>query len=283
MSDSNKTSNKLTINEFRALGQEQNYVKHCHVTRYFTALFGSLGIHSRIRAGHVVKVVQALCLPPKASILDAGCGHALALFWLARHYPSYTCHGLEIDSELVEDNHKIARELQIPSMTFERADLEKCDATRKNYYDLIISIDVLEHVKEDINVLVLLRRLLKPAGTLVLHLPLRHQLQKRIIPLFKDHVIDDHVRDEYLLPEITEKLATAGFQVITTHYGFSWQGELAFELNNLFWSNRILRFLSAMLTYPISWYLAYLDVNIESSQGNSLIVVAVPIDSGKVD
>jgi hypothetical protein len=82
------------------------------------------------------------------------------------------------------------------------------------------------------------------------------------------------VRDEYLPEEINEKLETAGFQVLRMRYGFGWLGELAFELNNLFWNHAFPRAFSALLTYPLAWLLAYLDVNTKIKSGNSIILVA---------
>ena len=141
-------------------------------------------------------------------------------------------------------------------------------------YDIIVSVDVLEHVPDDVGVLHRMAAALRPGGRLVLHLPLRHQLQRRILPAFRDHLIADHVRDEYTAEEISAKLAEAGFAVLSLRYGFGPWGELSFELNNLFWRHRALRNLTALLTLPIALPLGYLDVRQRLTHGNSIVLVA---------
>ncbi len=64
-------------------------------------------------------------------------------------------------------------------------------------YDLIFSIDLLEHIIDDIGTLEGFRQALSPQGRLLLHLPRRHQDQQRVFSAFKNHIISDHVRDEY--------------------------------------------------------------------------------------
>jgi SAM-dependent methyltransferase len=158
-------------------------------------------------------------------------------------------------------------------LTFVEGDLSEFE-TVGGPYDLIISIDVLEHIADDTRVLRMFRRALKPHGALILHLPLRHQEQRRIFSAFKRHLVSDHKREEYTPVEIQTKIEKAGFRLQSLRYGFGWQGELAFELNTLVWTVPPIRAALALLTYPLAWWLAYWDVCTVHSQGNSLIVVA---------
>jgi SAM-dependent methyltransferase len=263
----------ISLSDFRNLGREQRLVWCNPLIYVFIWLWGPIGIHSRIRAGHLLRAIRQLNLPANASILDAGSGHGLVLFALAPDHSGSHLHGIEIEPDLVSQSRFIAAQLHLPSVTFEQGDLATID-TVGGPYDLVFSIDVLEHIVEDVQVLRTLRQSLKETGTLVLHLPLRHQHQQRVFSVFENHTVSDHVRDEYLPAEIQEKLVAAGFQVQSLTYGFGWKGELAFELNNLFWSRRLLRAVSALLTFPLSWWLAFRDINDSPSHGNSMIIVA---------
>jgi hypothetical protein len=71
-------------------------------------------------------------------------------------------------------------------------------------------------------------------------------------------------------------LKSAGFRIHDVCYGFGWRGELAFELNTLFWNVPPLRKFLAWISSPLAWYLAYQDVNMNSEKGNSIIALAVP-------
>jgi 2-polyprenyl-3-methyl-5-hydroxy-6-metoxy-1,4-benzoquinol methylase len=265
----------IGLNEFRNIGREQRYVRRNLFVRAFVWLWGPIGIHSRIRAGHVLRTIRQLDLPLAARVLDAGSGHGLVLFSLASWCSESCLHGIEIDPELVAQSQAIARALHLTSVTFEQGDLASMD-TVGGPYDLIFSIDVLEHIREDVDVLQKLRRAIQDQGVLVLHLPLRHQEQRRIFSPFKKHTVADHVRDEYLPSEIEAKLKASGFHVHDLNYGFGWCGELAFEFNNLFWRQPWLRAVIALLMYPLSWWLAFCDINDSPSRGNSLIIVAKP-------
>lgn len=264
----------LSLRDFHSIGREQYYEPHLNVlVRAFTWLFGPVGLHSRIRAGNVIRTIRQLNLPPGASVLDAGCGRGLVLFWLALRHPDYQLHGIELNSSQVKRNRIVAQEMGLGSLTFEQGDLSKIDVTQATY-DLVFSIDVLEHIVDDVLLLCKLRDALKPDGTLLLHLPLRHQKQYRVFSAFENHIVEEHVRDEYVLEEIQTKLEEAGFEMKLWRYGFGWQGELAFELNNLFWNIPWARLACALLTFPIALFLAYQDVNATIAQGNSFIVQA---------
>ena len=235
-------------------------------------LFGPLGVHARIRNGRVVKAILSLDLPQKARILDAGCGHAYASFWLAQRFPKWQIEGLESDHTLITDNRQIAAETHLQNLRFVEDQATRFDTAIP--YHLIYSIDLLEHIPDDINLLENFRQMLSPNGKLLLHLPRRHQEHKRIFPAFHRHTTPEHVRDEYTETEIREKLRKTGFEVEYLRYGFSWRGELAFELNNLFWEHSWLRVALALAFHPLSIWLGYLDTRRDYEDGNSLLILA---------
>lgn len=266
-----------SIDAFRQIGREQRYCYRNPLLRAFVWLFGSIGMHSRIRAGHVLKTISHINLPPNAQVLDAGSGRGLVLFRLAQRYPGYRLRGIDVEPSVIAETQRIAAQLKSSALTFVQGDLSELE-TLGGPYDLIVSIDVLEHIADDTKVLWMFRRALKSHGALVLHLPLRHQEQKRIFSAFKQHLVSDHRRDEYTPTEIQTKIEKTGFRLQSLRYGFGWQGELAFELNTLMWTVPPMRAALALLTYPLAWWLAYWDVFTLHSHGNSLIVVAQPTE-----
>jgi len=263
-----------SFTEFLWLGRDQWRTYSNPLARAFVRLFGPLGVHARIRNSHMIRLLaesHPLC---DAKILDAGCGHGYTLFWLARHCVNCDLDGVELDSELIAGNRLIAEAMDMDSLRFIEGDVGSvcCDRT----YDVIFSIDLLEHVVDDIDVLRSWRSALSDDGVLLLHLPLRHQDQRRIFPSFRSHTIGDHVRDEYTREEISEKLTQSGFDIAILRYGFGPAGELAFELNFMFWERPALRAAIALATLPLSLALGYLDYLRPPLSGNSLLVVAKP-------
>jgi hypothetical protein len=102
----------------------------------------------------------------------------------------------------------------------------------------------------------------------------RHQ-QRRIFAAFTHHGVDDHVRLEYTEEEILAKVRRAGFKVEWLHYTFSRWGELAWELNNMFWLRPVPRRIISLAAFPVSFALGYWDVTQNYSEGNSFLVKAV--------
>jgi 2-polyprenyl-3-methyl-5-hydroxy-6-metoxy-1,4-benzoquinol methylase len=268
----------LSFDEFLDIGREyQEILDLGFLARlWHRYLFVTPRLTPRMRAGYVLRIIKDLELPPATRILDAGCGSGELLLWLATHYPGYVLYGIDSNCDKVRQNQIVAQKLQIGSrLIFKCADLS-CTSLPEKTYDLIVSIDVLEHIFDDMQILHAFRTALKLTGVLILHVPLRHQEQRRIFPFFKNHVVDSHVRDEYLPEEIRAKLKSAGFRIHDVCYGFGWRGELAFELNTLFWNVPPLRKFLAWISSPLAWYLAYQDVNMNSEKGNSIIALAVP-------
>ncbi|MBS1250253.1 MAG: Trans-aconitate 2-methyltransferase [Chloroflexi bacterium] len=262
----------LSFFQFLKFGREQWRVQPNWARRVFVRLFGPLGVHAKIRNGRVVNAIVALDLPAKARALDAGCGHAYASFWLARRFPGWRIDAVENDHGLVAENREIAEDLHFRNLAFAGGEMSRFRATAP--YNLIFSIDLLEHVPDDTGLLENFHRMLSPNGKLLLHLPRRHQEHRRIFPGFRRHTTPEHVRDEYTAPEISQKLRRSGFEVEYLRYGFSWRGELAFELNNLFWERPWLRVTLALLFHPLSIWLGYLDTRENYEDGNSLLILA---------
>jgi 2-polyprenyl-3-methyl-5-hydroxy-6-metoxy-1,4-benzoquinol methylase len=238
---------------------------------------GPLGIHRRIRHTRVVNAVQNLGLLADARILDAGCGHAYATLWLALHYPGYQITAVEIEPDLVESARRAATALGLGNVEFIQRDITTL--RDEGIYDLVVSMDVLEHIEDDVEILHGFYRALRPGGQLLLHLPRRHQEHWRFFPAFREHTTPEHVRDEYTAEEIREKLDQAGFQIEYLRYGFSPWGEMAFELNNLFWRHMALRLPIALILHPLCVWLGYMDTRQDYDDGNSLLILARPAQS----
>lgn len=211
----------------------------------------------------------------QTQILDAGCGLGYASFWIAKKYPNWKIKGIDTDEIVIGQNIKISQFLGLQNLFFENISIE--DISEQAIYDIVYTADVLEHIENDIIALSVLNKAIKKNGLLILHLPLNRHLCRRIFPWFKPIVMPDHVREEYTVEEITKKLLETGFSIIEIGFGYSWKGELAYELNYMFWERKWLRkMIATLLHIPVN-VLAYLDVQAPHPQGNSIIVVAKPL------
>lgn len=262
----------LSPRAFLRLGRELSLRHGGRAKRLAYRFLGDLNVHRRVRTGHVVATLLASRLK-RGEVLDAGCGEGACSLALARALTGCRVVGVDIDAGSVSACRKIAHQLSLADLSFEQADVR--DLPYQDRFDAAMCVDMLEHVHEDKQALESLYRALKPGGRLVVHVPLRHQLQRRFIPGFHLHQVGDHVRDEYSREEIVGKVRRAGFEVVSVRTTFGRPGELAFELNYLFSEVPVLKVMAAALTYPFALALAYRELNSSSREGgNSFMVVA---------
>lgn len=263
----------LTFMSFVTIGREQRHAQRNPAARVFYTALGPLSTHARIRVGAVLRAVARLDLPDAARLLEAGSGRGYAILNLARRHPGWSCVGVELDPAFVDTSRRIAAAEGLGNVSFKAASLVDHEEPAAGY-DLILSGDVLEHIVEDEVVIANMVRWLKPGGWLILHLPKRHQDAQRWFPSFHQYTVHDHVRDEYTEAEIRHKLGRAGLRVVSITPTFGPPGELAFELNQLYWDRPALRLPIALATLPVTLPLAYLDHRLPQRDGNAFLVEA---------
>lgn len=218
--------------------------------RLYCALFGIPVVGLRIRLRRVLRL-----LPPTAHrILDAGCGRGVIARALTRRYPTAQLDALDMDSAQQERNRVLAERLGLLQTKWLTQDLLDLDADE--VYDLVVSVDNLEHVEDDEAVLRALHRALASGGTLVLHVPHFY----RRWPLFRWRVnfaIPGHVRPGYHMAELTSRLRRTEYHI--DRLGFSY-GLLEIVSNNLSYrisggeqGNRLIYALAFPLLNAIAW------------------------------
>src|ERR1700722_648548 len=107
------------------------------------------------------RVIAQLRLPARARILDAGCGSGRNMIDLARH-------GTVTGIELSETSVALARE-RGSGEVIEGSVLEMPFAA--DSFELAASLDVIEHLQDDLAALRELRRVVAPGGALLITVP----------------------------------------------------------------------------------------------------------------
>jgi SAM-dependent methyltransferase len=191
--------------------------------RLYIAMFGIPISGMRIRLRRILPLIQG----EFAEIADMGCGKGIFSFELARKFPGSNVVGVDTDAEQIEINNSIVRKHGIRNLRFECVDILKTRFEER--FDLVLSVDNLEHIEDDAGAVRLLHRALKPAGTLVCHVP---SLER--IWVFRGHAtnfdVPGHVRPGYSPEQLRSLLETNGFRVESL--GPSW-GYLETVSNNL--------------------------------------------------
>jgi SAM-dependent methyltransferase len=148
---------------------------------------------------------------PDAKILDAGSGFGQYVWRIARIGSGYSIKGIDIKDEQVADCNDFFRKRGLGSrVIFECATLE--DFNEKDNYDMILSVDVMEHIEEDERVMKNLCDALRKGGMLLISTPsdkggsdVHHHDSDGAVGF-----IDEHVRDGYNADDIRQKLEMRG-------------------------------------------------------------------------
>ena len=146
-------------------------------------------------------VIADLSLPKHARILDAGCGSGRNMVELGRHG---TVTGVELSQasvDIARDRH--AGEVIAGSV------LEMPFAD--DSFDLAVSLDVIEHLDDDLGALRELRRVIAPGGALLLTVPAYQWL-------WSGHDEINHHHRRYTRRSLTRVAEQAGWQQSRTTY-----------------------------------------------------------------
>ncbi|MFH0757759.1 MAG: class I SAM-dependent methyltransferase [Bacteroidota bacterium] len=208
----------------------------------------------------------------------AGSGFGQYVYYLTRIYPEARITGLDIKQEQVDDCNRFFASIGKQDLVvFEYADLTGLD--RKEVFDLVLSIDVLEHIEDDRGVMKHICQSLKPGGILLVSTP-SDQGGSDVHHEHDTSFIDEHVRDGYGVEEINEKLRTAGFSEVDIRYSYGRPGRISWKLSMKFpirLANASKLFLLLLpfyylLVYPFCFFLNMADTRGKHTTGTGLIV-----------
>lgn len=199
-------------------------------------------------------------LRPKR-ILDAGCGRGDYVFYLARRYPDAHVVGVDVDEPLIQRNRQMAAKLGITNVEFGVADLVTVRFPAP--FDLVVSVDVLEHIVEQERALANIRSQLTPTGRVVFHIP---TLREKPVPFsrhlkgFHEWAEHEHIAEDRTADQFVEVMRRAGYDVLTVRRTFGrYTGELAVSLFALAFENTLRNRIIQGLLAPVARVLAIAD------------------------
>ncbi|KAB8319727.1 methyltransferase domain-containing protein [Tolypothrix campylonemoides VB511288] len=113
-------------------------------------------------------VMQWLPKTPNLRVLNAGCGSGEMNILLSRSL-TWQVDALDVDVEAINLSQKLKIENDIKNLNLYHTTIE--DYTAPEKYDIIVSNDVLEHIKDDQAAIKKLSYLLKPNGLICISVP----------------------------------------------------------------------------------------------------------------
>jgi len=187
---------------------------------------------------------------------------------------------VDIDQVHINNNNVFFRKAGLSG----RVMCETMDLTELNEsdtYDFILSVDVMEHIRDDELVFRNFCRALRPGGSVLISTP-SDQGGSDVHNKEEHSFIDEHVRDGYGIAEISQKLERAGFESIRASYTYGKPGNISWRLSmkypvqmlnrsNLFFA--ILPFYY-LAFFPVAVILNFFDIFLTHKSGTGLLVSA---------
>ncbi len=152
------------------------------------------------------------------TVLDLGSGNGQTVIKCAKFVKNVV--GIEIDRKLLQVSKESVRINKIKNASFKSANLEEKLNYKKNSFDKVILLDVLEHLIKRDQILNEIKKILKPKGLFILGVPNSEtswkKLQKSVgINYFAD---PDH-KIEYSKKEIKKLLIMHRYKTVKISYG----------------------------------------------------------------
>lgn len=203
---------------------------------------------------------------------DAGAGYGQYSYFVLKYFPQAKVQAVDLKTDYMASFSRYARLVGWQDFRVQQADLT--DYIPKARFDLIIAIDILEHIEEDEKVLQNFRKVLAAGGKLIISSPSNLDDSAKFV--------EEHVRPGYDKDEIISKLQNAGFKLVSFDYSYGRFGHLAWlmilrfplsllGISKTFW---LLLPVYYLIFYPATALFMWLDLIGKNKIGTGIVVVA---------
>ena len=215
----------------------------------------------------------------KIEIYDAGSGFGQYTYFIATKLNPGNIYAVDVKEEWVNDCKNFFKKKKISNVSFAVEDLTNINHNYK--FDLIVCVDVMEHIQEDVTVFRNFYNALKKGGYLLINSPSIyggsdvHQDEE-------ESFIGEHARDGYSKEDIEAKLHPIGFSTYKSRYTYGFWGDKAWRLGikypmlllNISKLFLLILPLYYLLTFPFTLIMMNLDFTSESKTGSGINFIA---------
>lgn len=213
------------------------------------------------------------------SIFDAGTGFGQYTYFMAKKLQPNKIYAVDVKEDWIKDNIDFFERKKINSVSFGIEDLTKI--THQGKFDLIVCVDVMEHIEEDITVFKNFYNALKPGGYLLINTPSTfggsdtHDNDS-------ESFIGEHARIGYSHNDLIEKLSPVGFSGFYHKYSYGYWGDKAWRMGIKF--PMLLLNVSKIfflvlpiyyfITFPFTLIMMYIDFVSKNKVGTGITFIA---------
>jgi len=214
------------------------------------------------------------------AILDAGSGYGQYTYFMANKMKPASIHAVDVKEEWISDCKEFFTTEKYPEVSFAIEDLTKLNA--ENQYDLIVCVDVMEHIVEDETVFANFSRALKPGGYVIINSPSIFG-GSDVHDDEDESFIGEHARDGYSHTDLEDKLRNQGLTTYQYKYTYGYWGDKAWRLGikyPMMLVNVSKLFLLALpfyflFTFLVTFILMEIDYRSKNTVGSGINFIAV--------
>ncbi len=213
------------------------------------------------------------------NIYDAGTGFGQYTYFMVNQLKPNKIYSVDVKEDWIKDNKDFFARKNIDSVSFGIEDLTKIN--HQNKFDLIVCVDVMEHIEDDVKVFENYYAALKQGGYVLINTP-------SIYGGSDAHEDDDesfigeHARLGYSDADLKEKLSSVGFNEFYFRYAYGFWGDkawrLAIKYPMLLLNVSKVFFLVLpvyyLITFPFAFVMMFLDYSIKNKVGTGITFIA---------
>ncbi len=161
------------------------------------------------------------------SIYDAGTGYGQYSYFMVRKLQPNSIYAIDVKEKWISDCKEFFQKRNYNNIKFGIEDLT--EISHESKFDLIVSVDVMEHIVDDIKVFQNFYRALKPGGYLLINTPSIYG-GSDVHDESEESFISEHAREGYSFEDLESKLTPLGFKVYRSRYTYGFWGDKAWRL-----------------------------------------------------
>lgn len=212
-------------------------------------------------------------------IYDAGTGFGQYSYFMSRKLVPANILSIDIKEDWIKDAEEFFVKVNTQNASFKTEDLLKINY--ENKFDLIVCVDVMEHIADDVTVFQNFYRALKPSGNLLINSPsvfggsdVHSEEDKSFI--------GEHARVGYSKEELEKKLHPLGFQTYKSQYTYGFWGDKSWRLGikfpmmllNISKIFFIILPVYYLITFPFTFAMMIVDYNSNNKVGSGINFIA---------
>jgi SAM-dependent methyltransferase len=215
----------------------------------------------------------------KITIYDAGSGYGQYSYFMSKYLQPCEIYSVDVKEDWIQDCKDFFSSQKINNVSFAVEDLTNVNHNEK--FDLIVCVDVMEHISDDVKVFGNFYTALKANGYLLINTPSIYG-GSDVHDDDDESFIGEHARDGYSKEDLESKLHPLGFKTYQSKYTYGFWGDKAWRLGikypimmvNISKLLLIVLPLYYLITFPFTFIIMLIDFNVQNKVGSGINFIA---------